>query len=214
MSHPIEYYQGLITSQYNNSVRFKAWLDVNLIKLNANSKVTDMLDSKFDIDTAIGKQLDILGELLGQPRSVRFQPTDGTSPTLTDSVYRLVLKSKILLNQWDGMLSSIADEWGLLFPSSTFIVRDNQDMSMDIIISVTTPLERDLLENGYIVPKPQGVRVNYYFGTEPFFGYDIEDDHIKGYDIGQWAETKQTISFAYDIEGTELTGYDLGYWIK
>jgi hypothetical protein len=185
MSKPFSYYQGLITSEYKNSVKFNAWITANLKYLDNNSQITDMLDAVFDIDAAIGVQLDALGVILGRSRTLTFQPSDGVSPVLEDNYYRLVLKAKILINHWDGLLQSISPQWSILFPNSVFIVRDNQDMSMDIIISATTPLERDLLEHAYIVPKPQGVLINYYFGTEPFFGYDLETSSISGYEEGQ-----------------------------
>jgi len=70
------------------------------------------------------------------------------------------------------------------------------------------------VRQGLIVPKPQGVRVNYYFSDRAVFGYDLETDTIKGYDHADWMNALPDVSFAYDVDGTEsgMNGYDDGCW--
>lgn len=64
------------------------------------------------------------------------------------------------------------------------------------------------------MPKPQGVRVNYYFADRAVFGYDLETDTIKGYDHAEWMNALPDVSFSYDVEDVKrgMSGYDDSYW--
>jgi hypothetical protein len=110
------------------------------------------------------------------------------SPILGDENYRMVLKAKIIENQWKGTKQEIYDFWDQFFPANPILILDNQDMTMDIIIYGMAPgIQQDLVRNGYIVPKPAGVGINYNFPTQPLFAYEYETPYLAGYDIGYWA---------------------------
>lgn len=213
VSKPIKYYQNLITSEYRLSPKFMAWLTVLLQKMDDASTVADKIDLAFDLDNAVGVQLDALGVILGRERTVTFQPTDGSSPTLNDENYRLALKAKVLLNQWKGKIGELQPVWQVLFPGGGLIVKDNQDMTMTVAITGNlTMVQRDLVANGYIIPKPQAVGVNYFFGDLPVFGYDISNQFFDGYDVGKWVLIPGYIVFAYDMDDLQFQGYDNGIW--
>jgi hypothetical protein len=100
-----------------------------------------------------------------------FQPSGGASPTLDDDTYRFVLKAKIAQNQWDGTIPQLYEIWNNVFPLVPIRIKDNQDMSFDVLfVSPSfTNLEKELITNGYIIPKPQSVLVSYSFnGTFSF----------------------------------------------
>lgn len=207
-------YIGLITSQYENSPNFIAWITGFIEHLNASTTVLNSMDACFDIDSAIGKQLDTLGIIIGQGRQVDFNPTNGGSPILDDDTYRLLLKSTILKNQWDGLNNSIADIWKVLFTDVTILVQDNLDMTENVYIGGDlNQTVRDLIRNGYIVPKPQGVMINYfYFGGAPFFGFDLDNGYIAGFDKGSWVHDKDFKAFGLDLNNEIVAGFDEGYW--
>lgn len=207
-------YLNLVTSQYRNSPNFINWLTATLEKLNNITDAAGDLNSAFDITSAIGLQLDVIGAIVGQSRIVGFEPTDKSSPILNDDIYRVLLKAKIVKNQWSGQVADVDALWQLLFPEGAVIIEDEQNMS--IIVSVggkLTLTERDLVIEGYMVPKPEGVQVNYNFGTLlPFFGYDLDNKYISGYDKGYWTmmhEKQNTPVFSYD---NGFRGYDKGNW--
>lgn len=213
MSKPILYYLNLITSSYRSKPKFISWLTVFLEKVHDITSVLDVIDLLFDIDYATGNQLDILGRIIGQDRIVNFQPSDGSSSILDDATYRTLLKAKIIKNQWKGDIVSLGPLWKILFPDGEIIIVDNQDMTMSAIIAGNFSLiERDLVRHGYIVPKPQSVGLKIYFGSVPFFAYDMENEYFAGYDIGNWAIDKELIIFAYDTNDSKFKGYDQGYW--
>jgi len=185
---PIGYYTGILTSQYKNSPKLNALLYVLLKKFDDVSQLLVQLDTSLDLDAAIGAQLDMLGAVAGASRTVGFQPSDGVSPVLDDTTYRLYIKAKIAQNQWDGTLPSLYPIWQQLFPAGKIIIIDNQNMTADITLTGTfTSIIQDLITNGYIVPRPEGVLYNYIFGVLPFLGFGSSPGFIAGFGDGHWA---------------------------
>jgi hypothetical protein len=180
-------YLNLVTSEHRASTKFIAWATALLQPFIDVQTCADSIPAAFDLDTAIGAQLDILGQILGAARTVGFQPTGSVSPVLDDATYRILLKSKVLFNQWDGQILSIEEAWGNIFPGGHIFIQDNENMTMTVTATgITSYIQIDLIENGYIVPVPEGVGVNYIFGTAPYFGFDSNNDVIAGFDAGYW----------------------------
>ncbi|GAB6170539.1 hypothetical protein JCM15765_04020 [Paradesulfitobacterium aromaticivorans] len=185
----VQRYLNLITSEHQNKQKFMDWLTAPLSILDDGVTLAANLSLYFDLDTAVGVQLDTLGEIVGVKRTVNFQPTDGSSPVLDDTTYRLILQAKILQNLWDGTIPQIYDLWNTLFTDAYLILQDNQDMTMNaLIIGLTSQIQKDLTSNGYIVPKPQGVNISFAYSSNPFFAYGIEATDLKGYGEGYWAQ--------------------------
>jgi hypothetical protein len=208
----LSYYTGLVTPEHRKP-RFLDYLSAFLTKIDINTLVSSF-DVNFDIDTAVGVQLDILGEYVGQGRTVNFNPTNGSSATLDDYYYRFLLKGKIIENLWDGTMETLIELLDFVFPGTStcyyyynvanfgisqrisntidsrdfkISVVDNQDMTMTVYIQGNMPsIYRDLIEHGYIIPKPQSVGVNFVFVTNVIFGYDYDSDTVSGYDKGYW----------------------------
>lgn len=186
----IQRYLNLVTAAHRDKPRFIAWLTAALTPVDDAVICTDSMIAAFDLDNAVGIQLDALGEIAGRSRALAFQPTDAeTSPILNDDMYRLIIRAKIAQNQWDGTMPSIYELWANLFAEVTLMLLDNQDMSMNaLIIGLSTQLEKDLVTNGYIIPKPQGVGVNYSYPETTVFAYGMENGVFKGYEDGYWLE--------------------------
>jgi hypothetical protein len=186
-SNSIDYYLSLFTSQYQNSPNYLAFATVFLQKLQDTSNIIDYMNGYFDLDHATGQQLDMLGDIVGQPRTVNFEPTDG-NPVLDDDTYRILLKCRILINHWDGKLPSLYAGWVIIFPGGRIAIQDNQNMTLDVyLVGVFSQKIIDLIDHDYIVPRPEGVLVNYRLGQMPFFGHDRDDQYIAGFDMGYWA---------------------------
>jgi Protein of unknown function (DUF2612) len=183
----IGYYQSLRTHQYVNSPKFNALLYVLLKKFDDVTRCLVSLDYYLYIDNAVGAQLDQLGDIVGAGRTVGFQPSGGVSPVLDDTTYRLLIKAQIAKNQWDGTIGSLQTIWQRLFPGGTIVIADQQNMTAVIILIGTfTSIEQDLIVNGYIVPRPEGVLYNYVFGEFPLFGFGDVPGFIAGFDTGHW----------------------------
>jgi hypothetical protein len=213
----MDYYLGLISSQYQNSPKFLAWLMANLQILIDIGSYGENMASVFDINAqtgggalllgpglgdlvdesggkiliglvyvCAGDQLDVIGSIVGQSRTVGFQPSKGVSPVLDDDTYRLLIKAKIAFNQWDGKIASLQTIWQSLFPTGKITVTDNQDMTMTVSVSgVTNSIINDLVMNGYIVPRPEGVYCNPQT-VKNMFGFGAKTEWIGGFGQGIW----------------------------
>jgi len=158
-----EHYLRRVTPQHRHP-KFMKWLAANLMPHLEAEKVLLSMDEAFDLDYARGKQLDVLGEIIGRSRVLSFDPIDGSSPVLQDDIYETLIRAKISINQWNGTIPGIQELWESLFPDYRIVIHDNQDMTMDLyIIGLVTMLEMELMSRGYIAPKPMGVRLNYTF---------------------------------------------------
>lgn len=207
-------YMNLVTSQHRDKPKFSAMLSALLQPSEDIFSVAVYLDDEFDLDLATGKQQDILGEIVGQSRTVDFQPDRGLSPVLDNYVYKNLLKAKIAKNMWKGRIEDLRDIWLNLF-EKPIVIQDNQDMTIDVVVvGFNDQMTKNLIQKGYIVPKPQSVNVNYAFADEAIFGYDMETSAIKGYDHADWMNPLPADSFAYDIEDEKqrMFGYDKSYW--
>lgn len=185
---PVGYYNARLTSEYNTAVKFHQWLLAVLSIANDATNCLANTSSAFDIDFAVGVQLDILGQFIGVSRTLNFQPSGGVSPILDDPTYRILLKATIANNQWDGKIGSLYPIWNALFPGGHITIEDNQNMTANIIITgAFSSIITDLITHDLIVPRPQTVAYTYFIGGLPFFGFDLNNAFIAGWDIGKWS---------------------------
>jgi Protein of unknown function (DUF2612) len=184
------YYLALLTSQYRPPLapNLNAFLLDLLQPADDLTTLLSMFTQSFDLSYAVGVQLDVLGVIIGQGRTVGFQPSGGVSPVLDDATYRILLLARIAQNQWDGKIDSLQSIWRQLFPFGRIYIQDHQNMSATVFPTGTfSSILQDLITNGYIVPRPEGVLYEYVFGTLPLFGFDRNDSFIAGFDVGHWS---------------------------
>lgn len=205
-TNQVQPYLDLITSEHKTKPNFIAWLTAALGTVNDGLSTTESINATFDIDRAIGNQLDIIGQIVGRSRSLPFQPGDGSSPTLNDKNYRIALKAKIAQNQWDGTIPSIYTIWNNSFSDLTMNIVDNQNMTMSVLIDSSgqiDPVIIEMIAAGYIVPKPAGVGLKIIEVSKVF-----ENQYIAG-----WVTSNETLTltdslvmiFEHNYVGTIVT---------
>ncbi len=126
-------YTDLITNYHAGKPKFVEHVDLSTRPLIDVSTATSGLITAFDVDTAVGDQLDILGKWIGVSRAVAapitgvflqwdkervgwdqgiwlgpYQSTDALT-YLSDDVYRVVLKARIGINNWNGQNGTLPD---------------------------------------------------------------------------------------------------------
>jgi hypothetical protein len=125
-------YTDLIAGAHVCKPRFTEWLFELTEPLRKARERLAALRSDFDVDTAVGKQLDAVGARIGVSRDLpltltgvyfalddvggigldrgvwkgAYDPVYGMT-TLGDDTYRAVIKAKILANHWDGTNGSL-----------------------------------------------------------------------------------------------------------
>ena len=127
-----------------------------------------------------------------------YAPADiEDAPLITDSVFRTMIKARIVQNVWKGNVLELYDMWKNLFPENLGIqIQDLQDMSYNIVlVGQYTGLMRELIMHGYIIPKPEGVRINAlaFIDTSgmPIFAYDYNTLNYSGYK-SHWLQVNKT----------------------
>lgn len=182
-------YTQLITSEHADKPKFMAMVSAVAGAFVAAQNFLEGMTAAFDLDTAVGAQLDVLGLWIGIPRRINVpvsnvyfawdtanvgwdqgvwfsagDPT-GSISVLDDDTYRLVLRAKIGANNWDGTIITATPILNSIFgDSGTFVqIYDNGDMSFNVYIKGAEPsaLKKALIAGGYIPVKPAGVLVNY-----------------------------------------------------
>lgn len=194
-------YLDLITSEHNQKPKYMAILSQFLTPLVQMKAIAQSLNTLFDLDNAVGVQLDILGLWIGASRQLKtlitgvyftyntgpgynigiykgpFDPTTGIT-SLPDAQYRLLLKATAAANQWNGEIESAYEDYDILLAGTPFsvLIYDWQDMSMTfaLIGGVPDAVTEALFTGGYLSLKPDGVRVRDYITQAvpgPVFGY-------------------------------------------
>ncbi len=128
-------YTDLITNYHAGKPLFNQHVDLSTRPLTDVSTALGSLITAFDIDTAVGVQLDILGEWIGRARYVSvpisgiyfsldtdglgfdqgvwqgpYDPDSGYT-ALSDETYRVILKAKIAINSWNGQNDTLPPSW-------------------------------------------------------------------------------------------------------
>lgn len=193
-------YTSLITSQHRDKPRFVAVVDLLANSVGTIADTALSLTTLFDVDFALGVQLDTIGIWVGVsrrldvPLDVFFSwDTTGlgwdqgqwngahqagtTTVLLDDETYRLLMKTIIKANHWDGTLVQYQTIMQTFFPTQIFYAVDNQNMTMDTYIDgealANVPLA--IMQSGPLSKiKPAGVGVN--FDTTYDFGFDEAGD--------------------------------------
>lgn len=186
----IEDYLTLITSEHVDRPRFLATVDLSVSPFVAMQDLLRSIPEAYDIDHAVGVQLDAVGLWIGRTRKVYIpvvgvffewdgatvatgwdvglwlgtgEPSDVVT-VLTDDQFRQVLRGKIEANKWkgdrEGQYRIIDTSFG---KSGTTRIVDNQDMTQTILVNLgaLSSLQRGMLESGYIPIKPAGVGQNF-----------------------------------------------------
>lgn len=199
---PIGYYQNLLTAQYRNSPKLTKLLKVLLQKFDDISQCQVKLDVAFDLDNAVGVQLDMLGTTTQASRIVPFQPSFGISPVMDDDTYRIYIKAKIARNQWDGTMGGLYSSWYALFPTVNLIVEDGRNMTATLYIGgLPSTLLIDMVagyavngaltgtvHNSLLVPRPEGVEYSFSLVTLPIFGFGVVNTpYVAAWGVGHWS---------------------------
>lgn len=213
----IQTYQDLITSEHSDKPNFVAFYSGCIQPFVDLQAFTISLLEDFDLDLAIGVQLDAVGLWVGVSRVLKTAitgvffsfnvdglgfnqgvwkgPFSGSGVTLMpDYIYRTIIKFKILANHWNGTIPQAYEDFSTLFTNGEVIyMRDNQDMSMTIgLVGFNfDALSLAILEQGYFPFRPEGVRIKEYIippTDKPIFAFNKSGGLFGGFNVGYFAK--------------------------
>ncbi|MBP2167717.1 hypothetical protein J2125_000909 [Erwinia toletana] len=222
-------YTDLISNYHRGKPLFVDHLDLSTRPLTDTLTTAKSLITAFDIDEAVGVQLDILGQWIGRSRVVSqpiagvyfsldvdglgydqgvwqgpYDPDSGYT-SLSDETYRVILKAKIAINNWDGSNDSLPLILDTALSGSDLRMQivDNQDMTISVWVFPENDISDVSLEliaaikQGYLTVKAAGVwagdiqtpSIETPSEGNKFFGFDMDNEYISGFDIGAWENT-------------------------
>lgn len=209
-------YTDLITSEHADKPKFVALVDAATSGFADQALAAGTISQAFDLDVAIGAQLDVVGQWVGISRYASvtitgvyfsfdteglgfdqglikgpFDPSEGLA-TMDDETYRLMIRAKIGANHWDGTLPGMQQILAQVFTGTgtQAFATDGQDMTMSVYFAGAAPsaLLSGLLKSGALPLKPAGVRIAGYF-VSSVFGAPL---------------------FGFDIDSPLIGGFDVG----
>jgi hypothetical protein len=151
------------------------------------------LPAAFDLDAAVGAQLDAVGLWVGVTRKLNVEvsgvyfsfDTDGLGwdegswwapgdpstsvVSLPDDAFRTLIRARIGANHWDGTIPGAYVAWDSLFAGTSFyvMIEDLGTMNMNQVLTGGTPdvITSALFTGGYLDISPAGVGVNPIVGS-------------------------------------------------
>jgi hypothetical protein len=209
-------YLDLVTSEHNQQPKFMRMLANVFQPLADDMLLMRNFDNYFDLDIAVGVQLDTVGLWVGITRYLAvplegvyfsldevnvgfdegtwngpFDPTTGLT-RLPDDAYRRVLRAKIGNNTWDGTIPGAYAGWVKLFEGQDngILIQDLGGMHMLFALYGAIPdaVTVALYSQGYLNYKPAGVKVDAYYVPS----------------------VSDTPYFGFDVTTTTISGFDIG----
>jgi Protein of unknown function (DUF2612). len=214
-------YTELITNYHVTKSRFPQHVDLITRPFTDISGIMQKFIDDFDLDSAIGAQLDAVGLWIGRGRVVSvpisnvyfswdtdglgwdqgswqgpFDPDSGFTH-LSDSVYRLVLKAQIAINTWDGTIGHLESILETIFSGSGIEMQivDNQDMSITINAIALAGIANTSAE---LIAVIKAGELNIKAAGVRVSSLNVIDPAHP--------------LFGFDTQSTAIAGYDTGYW--
>ena len=215
----VDDYVGLITSEHRGKARFTATVRATVQPAADTQAFLDDLPGAFDLDSAIGVQLDAVGAWVGISRLISiplitvwfswgivgrgwgegiwkgpYDPETGIY-ALDDDTYRKLIRLKILVNNWDGLTNSASSAFEAFYASdgSYPFILDNEDMSMTVCISGARPpaIMFAIFAGRYVEFKPASVRILNVVPSVP-----------------------NTPAFGFGVDNEYISGWGTGSWVR
>ena len=141
----LETYLALLSPVHRGKPRLLALCSAVLSQATDLMHLYDLLPTAFDLDQAVGTQLDTLGQLAGVHRP---------GASVSDADYRAYQKAWIRLHHWDGTNAALPALLAAAFPDQDARLTDNGDGTATATLSGGFPFP---LED--VFPRPAGVRL-------------------------------------------------------
>lgn len=160
------YYSNLLILQYHNKPKARAAVEAS-VGILPDDIILDVING-FDMDSAVGAQLDTIGIYVGVDR---FYLDDTEYKKLDDEDYRILIKLKIISNSSDLSHKSLDDSLYEFFGDD---IRMDSAGNMEMSYFVPrdkTPLIIAAIQKE-VLPRPMGVRCAYITEYDKkFFGF-------------------------------------------
>lgn len=203
-SDVVKKYVELLILQYVGKTNMESMLSA-LVSMVIDGQLPMNIEQSFDLETATGNQLDILGKWAGVSR----EGFSFSGPlVLDDNDYRKIIRLKIIKNSSGSSLAEIKE---LLFQYFTNFIRvfDYKDMSMSYYINSSFGSQElaEFFINKDLLPAPMAVGIGsiIYHPTLKFFSFRTYREESKGFPFNTYSfydENWPWLSYAYALNAT------------
>jgi hypothetical protein len=184
-------YVGKITSEHIIQPNFTAMVGQITQAWADNVVINDaMCQDVFDLDEAVGAQLDAVALWIGVTRYVTVPLSSGIAFTfdlalqgwdqgiwdggasgsvvvrLGDYLFRLLLYARAVANEWDGTIPDAYEAWETMFAPLGYTIKIYDQGNMTMHLELDGPPPSNLLiaifKGGYLDLRPAGVAITQY----------------------------------------------------
>lgn len=202
-----------LINQYKSSNNLKNLFEEIIFKEYKDTltdEFVEQMKNRLNIDEMRGKQLDMIGEVVGQPRINSFVVI---GQVMTDAEYRLLLKSKIFLNNASGSVSDIMSYAKILLNTRVSIVEGLGFIDI-VFFADLNDNEKILITETFRAAAGINIRYRYTsVDNETPFGFDGGPN--EGFDNGVFVklfdDLEIALPFGFDDFGND--GLDIGRFI-
>jgi hypothetical protein len=217
-------YLDEVTSEHNQKPKYIEMLIALLQPFGDDTWMQTHYYLYYDIDLAIGAQLDAVGEWVGRNRFLTipiegyfswdieglgwnqapwkrpFDPDTGTT-ALPDDAYRILLKAVIEANHWDGTIPGAYVAYDKLFGGTGYSVaiQDWGNLTMGLLLLGPRPpdvITQALFTTGELDLRPAAIGITHYLPSV-------------------WpAGPGGTPAFGFDCMDSTIAGWDVGAWAE
>lgn len=217
MAGDITPYLDLITGEHRDKANFIAALSAALQPFADQQAISAGMPGLFDLDAAVGSQLDAVGRWVGRSRRVDEEITGvyfsfdtpgqgfdeaiwfrpGQDPSfiieLPDGQYRTLLRATIGRNHWSGTIPDAYDILNSFFNplGLSVVVEDFQNMTMKISIrgTVVDAVTAALFNEGFLDLRPAGVGIDRVIALNPIFSFGPIQPDTGGFGSGYFVNS-------------------------
>lgn len=174
-----------IYAQYRDKPKLVKWMEIARKLGRPLDEVCEKIALSYDIDSASGELLNILGRIVGIDRNfinkiemevfefgdsdiecgdenaIFSESTVASDSQMSDALFRLLIKAKVLKNNRSATIEEIIEQMVLLVGVDFLRVNNPENMTFSIEFAGNiTPMQRYALFNESIIQIPQGVLFN------------------------------------------------------
>lgn len=181
----VSYYANLLIKQYASKPKALAHVAM-LARMAIMNQLPTSVMNAYDIDTAVGVQLDVLGKYVGIART-GYNFSGYVS--LSDESYRQILKIKIIQNNYGSSLADIQN-FIFLFFNGQMRIFDYLDMRIGYFLDEDFGdielAEFIIMQN--LLPRPMGVQLSatIYGPTLDFFSFRTYANETTGFGFNSY----------------------------
>lgn len=188
-------YTQYITAPHKQAPNFVEWVRAQTKPFADIQTALGFIATAFDLDVAVGSQLDDVGRWVGVSRRLEiplnaaffsfdvaglgwdegywkgpYEPAEGVV-SLDDDAFRSLIRARVAYNYWNGSNEKLEliGATVLQFWGVEAYMLDNQDMTVTLFLTKEPPVViLELLKQAALLSKPAGVRLHgYIVATQP-----------------------------------------------